>query len=118
MRMLRPAGYPANRTAGRWVSDVLVTVVAAAAAGPVLFHDGRHPGVAAVIVLVLAAAPLLARRIWPIPVFGVVLALNAGAGLWLKGHEVNGLALLIALYTVAAMRPRRDALACARLLGL
>ena len=32
MRMLRPAGYPANRTAGRWVFDVLVTLLAAASA--------------------------------------------------------------------------------------
>jgi hypothetical protein len=54
-------------------------------------------------VLAVAAVPLLVRRIWPIPVFAVVLALNAGAGLWGHVHAVNGLALLIALYTVAAM---------------
>jgi signal transduction histidine kinase len=118
MRMLRPAGYPANRTAGRWVSGVLVTVAAGAAAVPDLFHDGQRPGVTAVIVLVLAAAPLLARRIWPIPVFGVVLALNVGAGLWDHVHAINGPALLIALYTVAVMRARRDALVCAGLLEL
>jgi signal transduction histidine kinase len=118
MRMLRPSGYPANRTAGRWVSDALVTLVAGAAAVPVLFHDGQHPDATTVIMLVLAAAPLLVRRIWPIPVFAVVLALNAGAGLWSPVHAVNGLALLIALYTVASMRPRRDALVCAGLLEL
>jgi len=118
MRVLRPSGYPANRTAGRWVSDALVTLVAGAAAVPVLFHDGHHPDATTVIMLVLAAAPLLVRRIWPIPVFAVVLALNAGAGLWSPVHAVNGLALLIALYTVASMRPRRDALVCAGLLEL
>ena len=118
MRVLRPSGYPANRTAGRWVSDALVTLVAGAAAVPVLFHDGQHPDATTVIMLVLAAAPLLVRRIWPIPVFAVVLALNAGAGLWSPVHAVNGLALLIALYTVASMRPRRDALVCAGLLEL
>jgi signal transduction histidine kinase len=116
--MLGPTGYPASRTAGRWVFDVLVTVVAAAAAGPVLFHNGRHPSATAGILLVLAAAPLLVRRTWPIPVFVVVLALNAVAGLVGNGHPVNGLALLIALYTVTAMRPRRDALVCAGLLEL
>jgi len=118
MRVLRPSGYPANRTAGRWVSDALVTLVAGAAAVPVLFHDGHHPDATTVIMLVLAAAPLLVRRIWPIPVFAVVLALNAGAGLWSPVHAVNGLALLIALYTVASMRPRRDALVCVGLLEL
>jgi signal transduction histidine kinase len=118
MRVLRPSGYPANRTAGRWVSDALVTLVAGAAAVPVLFHDGHHPDATTVIMLVLAAAPLLVRRIWPIPVFAVVLALNAGAGLWSPVHAVNGLALLIALYTVASMRPRREALVCAGLLEL
>jgi len=118
MRVLRPSGYPANRTAGRWVSDALVTLVAGAAAVPVLFHDGHHPDATTVIMLVLAAAPLLVRRIWPIPVFAVVLALNAGAGLWSPVHAVNGLAMLIALYTVASMRPRRDALVCVGLLEL
>jgi len=118
MRVLRPSGYPANRTAGRWVSDALVTLVAGAAAVPVLFHDGHHPDATTVIMLVLAASPLLVRRIWPIPVFAVMLALTAGAGLWSPVHAVNGLALLIALYTVASMRPRRDALVCAGLLEL
>src|ERR1039458_3985171 len=109
MRMLRPAGYPANRTAGRWVFDMLVTLVAAAAAGPSSIHDPPHPQVASIVVLALAAVPLLFRRIWPVPVFGVVLAVNAGAVLWDGAQQVNGPALLIALYTVAAMRPRRAA---------
>jgi signal transduction histidine kinase len=51
-------------------------------------------------------------------VFGVVLVLNAATGLWGHVHAVNGLALIIALYTVAAMRPRREALLCAGLLEL
>jgi signal transduction histidine kinase len=116
MRMLRPAGYPAHRSAGSWVFDVLVTLVAVAAAGPSSFHGHPHPQVAAMVLLALSAVPLVVRRLWPVPVFGVVLALNAGVGLW--AHAVNGPALLIALYTVAALRPRRDALACAGLLEL
>jgi signal transduction histidine kinase len=116
--MLRPIEYPADRTAGRWVFDVLVTLVAAVSAAPSVVHDNRHPQVAAIVVLAVVAAPLLVRRIWPIPVFGTELALNAGAGLWDHVHAVNGLALLIALYTVAAMRSRRDALICAGLLEL
>jgi signal transduction histidine kinase len=118
MRMFRPAGYPARRSAGRWVFDVLVTLVAAVSAGPSTVHDNPHAQIAVTVVLGLSALPLLARRIWPVPVFGVVLVLNAGAGFWGHVHAVNGLALIIALYTVAAMRPRRDALVCAGLLEL
>jgi signal transduction histidine kinase len=118
MRMLRPAGYPVNRSAVRWVSDVLVTLVAVAAAVPTVVHDSPHPQRAAVVVLALTAAPLLVRRLWPVPVFAVVLGLNAVAGVWGHDHPVNGVALLIALYTVAALRPRRDILICAGLLEL
>jgi signal transduction histidine kinase len=114
--MHRPTGYPANRSAGRWVFDVLLTLAAAVTAVGSAVHDTPHPQRAAVALLVLAAAPLVVRRIWPVPVFGVVLVLNAAAGLWGHVHAVNGLALLIALYTVAAMRPRREALLCAGLL--
>uniref|UniRef100_UPI002AD233E6 sensor histidine kinase n=1 Tax=unclassified Frankia TaxID=2632575 RepID=UPI002AD233E6 len=45
-----------------------------------------------------------------------VLAASIPTGLWLEFGALNGAALLIALYTVATMRPRRDALACAALL--
>jgi signal transduction histidine kinase len=116
MRMLRPAGYPAHRSAASWVFDVLVTLLALVAAGPSSIHDNPRPQVAAIVLLALSAVPLVVRRLWPVPVFGVVLALNAGVGL--GAHAVNGPALLIALYTVAAMRPRRDALVCAGLLEL
>jgi signal transduction histidine kinase len=119
MRMLRPAGYPANRAAGRWVFDALVTLLAAASALPDLFHNATHrpPGVAVIVVLALMVAPLLVRRTWPIPVFGWVVAASIGAALWDR-HLVDGLALLIALYTVAALRPRRAALVCAGVLEL
>ena len=119
MRMLRPAGYPANRAAGRWVFDALVTLLAGASALPDLFHNAAHhaPSVAMIVVLALMVAPLLVRRIWPIPVFGWVVATAIAAGLWDK-HLIDGLALLIALYTVAALRPRRSALACAGVLEL
>jgi signal transduction histidine kinase len=96
---------------------VLVTVAAGALAVPALFHDNVHPRGVAVLVLALTAAPLLARRIWPLPVFGCVLAAAAGAGLW-NASAIDGPALLAALYTVASRRPRRDALACAGVLEL
>src|SRR5580693_2281365 len=117
MRPIGAAGHPANRTAGRWVLDVLVALIAALAGLPEAYHGGNgtppasdHPwGLA--LALFLSAAPLLVRRIWPVPVLGCVLAVSLAVVI--DHHTANGLALLIALYTVAAMRPRREALACA-----
>jgi signal transduction histidine kinase len=119
MRILRPAEYPADRTAARWVLDALVTVVALALSVPGLYHEepAKRPGVLALVVLALIVAPLVVRRIWPIPVFGWVLATNIPAALW-NQHLTAGLALLIALYTVAVLQPRRDALVCAGVLEL
>ena len=116
MRMLGPAGYPASRSAGRWVFDALVTLLAWGLGVPGLFHDKAYrPGPAAFVVLAVIVAPLLVRRIWPVQVFGWVVAASIGAALW-NNHLVAGAALLVALYTVAALRPRRDALICAGLL--
>ena len=116
MGLLRPAGYPVHRAAGRWVFDVLVALAAAASAVPAVIHTDGRPQTLVIVVLALGAAPLLVRRIWSLPVFGLVVAVNLAAGLAVHGHALNGAALLIALYTVAAMRPRRDACTCAGLL--
>jgi signal transduction histidine kinase len=91
---------------------VLVAVAAGAAAVPALFRGNVHPLGVGILVLALLAAPLLVRRIWPIPVFGCILAAAVGAGLW-HTSTIDGPALLVALYTVATRRPRRDALVCA-----
>ncbi len=119
MRLLRPVEYPANRPARRWVFDVLVTVLAAALSLPNLYQGGAHhwPGVAAFVVLALMVAPLVVRRIWPIPVFGWILVTQIAAVSW-DSHLVAGAALLIALYTVARLQSRRDALACGGVLEL
>jgi signal transduction histidine kinase len=106
-----------TRTTGRWVFDALVTFLAMAVALPDLIHDGAGWIGAKVVVMVLIAAPLLVRRIWPLPVFGWVLVTAAAAGLWDR-HLVAGPAPLIALYTVAALLPRRTALICAGLLDV
>ena len=68
-------------------------------------------------MLALIVAPLVVRRIWPIPVFGWILAAGIRAALWDK-HLIAGPALLIAVYTVAALRSRRAALVCAGLLEI
>ena len=115
MRALRPTGYPAARTAGRWVSDVLLTLLALVTTLPALPRDSTRMHAAEVVVLTISVAPLLVRRIWPLPVFGWILLTAIAAGLWSRS-AIDGLALLIALYTVASTRPRRDALVCAGLL--
>jgi signal transduction histidine kinase len=122
VRPIGAAGHPANRTAGRWVLDVLVALIAALAGLPEAYHNANgtapaseHPwGLA--LALFLSAAPLLVRRIWPVPVLGCVLAVSLAVAI--DHHTANGLALLIALYTVATMRPRREALACAAVFEL
>jgi signal transduction histidine kinase len=120
MGLIRGVGHPANRTAGRWALDVLVTLIAAAAGVPPAVHsDNGPPGgvpVALAVALALSATPLLFRRIWPIQVLGCVLAASIGIAIWGDHRTANGVALLIAMYTVATMRPRRDALACAAVL--
>jgi signal transduction histidine kinase len=115
MRALRPTGYPAARTAGRWVSDVLLTLLALVTTLPALHRGSTRPAAAEVVVLAISVAPLLVRRIWPLPVFGCILLTAIAAGLWSKS-AIDGLALLIALYTVASRRPRKEALVCAGLL--
>src|SRR3984885_12968860 len=117
MRALRPTGYPAARTAGRWVSDVLLTLLALVTTLPALPRDSTRMHAAEVVVLIISVAPLLVRRIWPLPVFGWILLTAIAAGLWSRS-AIDGLALLIALYTVASTRPRRDALVFAGLLGV
>jgi len=114
MRALRPTGYPAARTVRRWVSDVLLTLLALVTTLPALPRDSTRMHAAEVVVLAISVAPLLVRRIWPLPVFGWILVTAIAAGLWSKS-AVDGVALLIALYTVASRRPRKEALVCAGL---
>src|SRR5262249_34441536 len=121
MRMLGPAGHLATRAAGRWASDVLLALLAGASA-VVLWHNATHspPGAGMIVVLALMVAPLVVRRIWPIPVFGVMVAATIGtaySGLWDRRLN-DGLARLIAVCTVAAVRPRRAALGGAGPLGV
>jgi signal transduction histidine kinase len=119
MRILQPAEYPANRPAVRWVFDSLVTLAAAALSAPTLYQEGPgwHPGTLAFVVLALVVAPLVVRRTWPIPVFCWILVTQIAAVSWNR-NVVAGPALLIALYTVARLQSRRDALACAGVLEL
>ena len=101
----------------RWAGDVLLALLAWASAVPVLFQatNGAGDYPVKLVVLALITAPLLVRRRWPGPVFAWTLLSSVAAVSW-DSHLVSGLGLLIALYTVAALRPRRDALTAAALL--
>jgi len=114
---MRTTGYPAARAAGRWVSDVLLALLALVTTIPVLERGVTQMHAAQVTVLIVSVAPLVVRRLWPLPVFGWILLSAIAAGLW-TSSAVDGLALLIALYTVAVKRPRREALICAGLLEI
>jgi len=86
----------------------------------VLYYNAtthHPPGAGKTVVLALIVAPLVVRRIWPIPVFSVIVVAAIGAVLWHK-HLVAWLALLIALFTVAELRSRRATLVRAGLLQI
>lgn len=107
---------PAARKPRRWLVDVLVALFALATAIPALFHDGYHPPAVAILALFVVVTPLVLRRIYPVPVYGWVIATAALAALW-NNYVIAGLAVLIALYTVAATQTRQTALAAAGVLG-
>ncbi|MDT4906851.1 MAG: hypothetical protein QOI69_92 [Pseudonocardiales bacterium] len=115
MGYLRSVDRPADRSTIRRLVDIFVVVLAVAAALPNLFHDHYRPPALAIPVLVVVAAPGVVRRFFPVPVFAWVLVTAAAAGLWDR-HVIAAFAVLVALYTVAAERSRRDALAAAAVL--
>jgi len=117
MSLFQPVERPAGRKATSWVFDALVTMAAVVTALPYILENTGARRVPAIVVLIVLVAPLLVRRIWPVTVFGWVLLISVGAGLWSK-FEMAGLAVFIVLYTVAALRPRRDALTAAALVEL
>jgi signal transduction histidine kinase len=94
---------------------VSVTLAVGALSLPPLFRDGRVPSTAALVLLVVLTVPVLLRRRYPVAVFGVTLAASV-VGTVAVDQELAGLAVLVALYTVAAQRPRRTALTCVVLL--
>ncbi|GAB2465400.1 sensor histidine kinase [Jatrophihabitans fulvus] len=115
MDLLTPSTPLRGRPRRSWVFDVVVTlgvgatwlVTAASNSGPVVLPDLVVGIVGAALVL-----PLLVRRVWPVPVFALLYAVGAVAGWWLH-YSVFSATYLVALYTVAANRPRRETLACA-----
>jgi signal transduction histidine kinase len=89
--------------------DGLLAVLAAASA---VRSDGD---LGLLPIAVVAVAPLAVRRRWPVGVFAWLVVCSAGVGLW-SLSAVPGVALLVALYTVAASRPGPVALGAAAVL--
>jgi signal transduction histidine kinase len=115
MKMLAAGERPADRSAVRWAFDTLVTLVAAALAVSTLFRDNAHPSAGAIVAVIGMALPLVVRRAWPVHVFGWLVLASIIGSLW-GGHLIPGPALLVALFTIAATRSRRDALVAAAVL--
>jgi signal transduction histidine kinase len=96
-------------------ADVLLTVALVAVIGGLWGHKAApHVVALAIVVEAAALAPLMVRRRFPLPVFGWLFAIGL-TQLWLGRAVLADAAVLIALYTVAAHCPRRQALICAGL---
>ena len=97
-----------SRSWRSWGLDALVVLGAGAFATSYVFNVAPVPTSVEVTLLAAMVLPLAVRRIWPVPVFAWDFAVAAGTGWWAM-QIVWSPALVIALYTVAALRPRREA---------
>lgn len=94
-----------------WAFDVLT----AAGVGLITVASLQPPasdGLALVPVV-----PLIFRRAWPVPVFGVVLGLAMVISVWDLGAAIS-LSIVVALYTVAARESQKRALITAAMLEI
>ena len=117
-------GRVIDRWSAWWASDARATVVDVALAASIgvlsvlglaraASESGTAIPIAAVALLVVQSGALAVRRRWPMAVYAIVGCATI-VHAWL-GYEVNvsGLAVLIAIYTVAANVPFREALGAA-----
>ncbi len=102
-------------TSRQWL--VIDCVVAGLAAGILWVSVGLHgfryhappPGPA--VFAVLATAPVAVRRIWPVPVFAVVLVASSVVIAFGRATAVMDVTLCMAVYLVTVRRRRQAALA-------
>ena len=116
MAIWSPVEPPGARSLRSWLFDVGVAVGALLFSAAYVTAAPHLSTAAAVAIIVALAAPLVVRRIWPVPVFGLQLLVAAATGWWAM-QVVWSPALVVGLYTVAVLRPRRDALIAAGLLA-
>jgi signal transduction histidine kinase len=111
----RPTRLAAVGARRPWVADLLVVAVIVVLGS--LPDPGRAEGTTGWLVTVVLALPLLWRRRFPVAVFAVIAAIALAQ--WAADVRAFGdTALLVALYTVAATRPLRVALAAAAVLEI
>jgi signal transduction histidine kinase len=118
----KPAENPRKRPPRSWAFDISCAVVAGTASlARFLFGQAAHPAhlslAAGVLVVVVTAAALPLRRVWPGPVFLWTLLAAAAAAQWPDRGALFPVALAISLYTVAATMRRAEALAAAVLVA-
>ncbi|MER5770799.1 sensor histidine kinase [Streptomyces sp. NPDC001985] len=85
--------------------DALAAVVFTAVAVPAA-RDSGWPAWAQVLIALGAGGPAAVRRLWPVPVFWVVLGVSLVAEVWLGARTLFA-APAFALYTVAVTQPPR-----------
>jgi signal transduction histidine kinase len=112
--MLEAAPLPAGRLRlVHWIAiDIVVTLAVALAVGvsaPAQSLGYGLPPLVGHLLVGLAALLLPARRVWPVPVFFVVLGL-AAAAMAIGASRVAYLPVAVAIYAVAVLPSRRFAL--------
>ena len=120
MSFWTPVENPGTRPPRSWVFDIGCALLAAAASfGTFSFAQTAHPALpplaVSLIVAVLTALVLSLRRVWPGPVFGVMVLMAAVLAQWPVRGALFPVALAIGLYTVAATMSRTTALVAAAL---
>ena len=120
MSVWTPAENPGARPVRSWAFDIGCALLAALASlGAFSFAQPArlaHPPLAvSVVVAVLTALVLSLRRVWPGPVFAVVVVMAAVLAQWPVRGALAPVPLAIALYTVAATLARPAALVAAAL---
>jgi signal transduction histidine kinase len=120
MSFWTPVENPGTRPLRSWVFDVGVALLAAVGSfGSYSFGQAAHPPpprlAVGLVVAILTVVALSLRRVWPGPVFGVVVLMAAVLGQWPVRGQLVPVALAIALYTVAATLSRTTALVAATL---
>jgi signal transduction histidine kinase len=120
MSFWTPVENPGTRPLRSWVFDVGCALLAALGSfGSYSFGQAAHPPpptlAAGLVVAVLTLLVVSLRRVWPGPVFGVVVLMAAVLAWWPVRGQLVPVALAITLYTVAATLSRNLALVAAAL---
>jgi signal transduction histidine kinase len=116
MSFWTPVENPGTRPPRSWVFDIGCALLAAAGSfGSFSFAQAAHPPLpplkVSLIVAVVTVLVLSLRRVWPGPVFGVVVLM---AAVPVRG-ELFPVALAVSLYTVAVTMSRATAIVAAAL---